>query len=101
MMTHDASNTDHAVSAQAELARWQQLEPVRGWIKRGTVPTAFIVEQLLMLLSRGDDLRYRMLAEPSGRVRARFALSELAHLRALLDGASERSGSVRRGVSRN
>lgn len=24
MMTHDASNTDHAVSAQTELARWQQ-----------------------------------------------------------------------------
>ncbi|MFM2163781.1 MAG: hypothetical protein RL325_218 [Planctomycetota bacterium] len=90
-----------ALVGSGELARWQQLEPVRGWIKRGTVPTAFIVEQLLMLLSRGDDLRYRMLAEPSGRVRARFALSELAHLRALLDGASERSGAVRRGVSRN
>ena len=90
-----------ALVGSGELARWQHLEPIRGWIKRGTVPTAFIVEQLLMLLSRGDELRYRLLAEPSGRVRARFALSELAHLRALLDGAAERGGAVKRGVSQN
>jgi len=84
-----------------ELSRWKLLEPVRGWIKRGNVPTAFIVEQLLMLLSRGDSQRYRLLEEPSGRVRARFALSELAHLRALLEGAAERGVASARGVTGN
>jgi len=90
-----------ALVGSGELARWQQLEPIRGWIKRGTVPTAFIVEQLLMMLSRGDELRYRLLSEPSGRVRARYALSELAHLRTLLDGAAERTSASERGISRN
>ena len=86
---------------RGELGRWQQLEPVRSWIERGGVPTDFILEQLLMMLSRGDDARYRLLEEPSGRIRARFALSELAHLGKLLDGAAVRGAAAQRGVSAN
>lgn len=86
---------------RGELSRWQQLDPVRDWLKRGAVPTDFIVEQLLLMLSRGDELRYQLLAEPSGRVRARYALSELAHLRSLLDGASRRGDHPSRGVTTN
>lgn len=74
---------------------------VRDWIRRGNVPTEFIVEQLLMMLSRGDDARYQLLAEPSGRTRARFALSELTYLANLLDRAAERAAPAGRGISAN
>jgi hypothetical protein len=53
------------------------------------------------MLARGDDARYRLLAEPNGRNRARFALSELAHLRRLLDRAQQAGASGGRGFSAN
>lgn len=90
-----------SILSRGELRRWQQLDPMRSWIERGSVPTDFILEQLLMVLSRGDEARYRMLAEPSGRTRARFALSELAHLSRLIDGAAGRGVAVQRGMSAN
>lgn len=83
------------------LLRMQRLQPVRDWIRSGNVPTKFIMEQLLFMLARGDAQRYEMLAEPSGRARARFALSELAHLGAMLDHAMERAAPSTRGVSPN
>ncbi|RLS24290.1 MAG: hypothetical protein DWH74_03115 [Planctomycetota bacterium] len=87
--------------SRGNLLRMQQLDPVRDWIRRGNVPTEFIVEQLLMMLSRGDDARYQLLAEPSGRTRARFALSELNYLANLLDRAAERAAPAGRGISAN
>ena len=90
-----------ALITEGELARMERLDPVREWIRRGNIPTEFILEQLLIMLARGDDARYRLLAEPNGRNRARFALSELAHLRRLLDRAQQAGASGGRGFSAN
>lgn len=90
-----------AIISRGELGRWQQLDPVRSWLDRRTMPTDFILEQLLNLLSRGDESRYRMLAEPSGRSRARFALSELAHIGRMLDHAAEGGPAAERGFHAN
>jgi Lon protease-like protein len=85
-----------------ELARWPALDAVRMWVRRRNLPTEFIVEQLVaMLSSRDADARYRLLAEPNGRVRARFALSELAYLRRMVGHASTRSTDAERGVIAN
>jgi hypothetical protein len=65
------------------------------------MPTDFILEQLLNLLSRGDESRYRMLAEPNGRSRARFALSELAHIGRMLDHAAAGAPAAERGFHAN
>ena len=87
---------------QSQLRRVQRLETVREWLVRGSVPTEVIIEQLLPLLARGDDMRYQMLAEPSGRERARFVLSELAHLGQQLSRAVERTpAAAMRGVHPN
>jgi Lon protease-like protein len=75
----------------AVLRRMQRLDPVREWIARGSVPTEVIVEQLAYLLSRGDEQRYALLAEQSGRERARFVLSELGFLSTLLGHAADRT----------
>jgi hypothetical protein len=84
------------------LARWSQLDAVRMWVRRRNLPTEFIVEQLVaMLAGRDGDARYRMLAEPNERLRARFALSELAHLQRMVGHAAARSGSCDRGVGAN
>ncbi|MEY5032694.1 MAG: hypothetical protein RL354_1725 [Planctomycetota bacterium] len=84
------------------LARWSQLDAVRMWVKRRNLPTEFIVEQLVaMLAGRDADVRYRMLAEPNGRVRARFALSELAYLQRMVGHAEARSAAGERGVGAN
>ena len=91
-----------ALLAQSQLRRVQRLETVREWLTRGSVPTEVIIEQLLPLLARGDDMRYQLLAEPSGRERARFVLSELAHLGQQLSRAVERTPeTARRGVHLN
>jgi Lon protease-like protein len=91
-----------ALLAQAQLRRVQRLDVIRDWLARSSVPTEVIIEQLLPLLARGDDLRYQMLAEPSGRERARFVLSELAHLGQQLSRAVERTPeSTMRGVHIN
>lgn len=91
-----------SILAQSELRRMQRLDPVREWLARGSVPTEVIIEQLLPLLARGDDARYQMLAEPSGRERGRFVLSELAHLGQQLSRAAERTPpSQSRGIHRN
>lgn len=85
---------NHALSsllAQDQIRRVQRLDHLREWLARGSVPTEVIVEQLLPLLARGDEMRYRLLAEPSGRERGRFVLSELAHLGQQLSRAIERS----------
>jgi hypothetical protein len=85
-----------------ELARLPRLEQVRGWIRQGNVPTDVLVEQLNDFLSRRDEVRYRLLAEPSGRLRARNALSELRHLSDLLAHAEERTASPKsRGITLN
>lgn len=82
-----------------ELARMSRLEQIRGWIRQGNVPTDVLVEQLNDLLARRDEVRYRLLAEPSGRLRARNALSELSHLADLLAHAAERTEpSALRGI---
>jgi len=87
---------------EGALARWSQLDAVRMWVKRRNLPTEFIVEQLVaMLAGRDADARYRMLAEPNGRVRARFALSELAHLQRMVGHAATRSAAGERGVAAN
>lgn len=84
------------------LKRMQRLEPMREWIARGSVPTEVIVEQLAFLLSRGDEQRYALLAQHSGRERARFVLSELAYLAAVLGHASDRTPAApARGVGLN
>lgn len=90
-----------SIITRGELSRWQQLEPVRTWLGRGNMPTDFVVEQLVNLLSRSDEARYRMLAEPSGRSRARFALSELAHIGRMLDHAASRGAAAQRGFTAN
>jgi Lon protease-like protein len=91
-----------ALLAQSQLRRVQRLETVREWLTRGSVPTEVIIEQLLPLLARGDDMRYQLLAEPSGRERARFVLSELAHLGQQLSRAVERTPETAlRGVHLN
>jgi Lon protease-like protein len=91
-----------ALLAQPQLRRVQRLDAVREWLTRGSVPTEVIIEQLLPLLARGDDMRYQLLAEPSGRERARFVLSELAHLGQQLSRAVERTPeSALRGVHIN
>jgi Lon protease-like protein len=91
-----------ALLAQSQLRRVQRLETVREWLTRGSVPTEVIIEQLLPLLARGDDMRYQLLAEPSGRERARFVLSELAHLGQQLSRAVERGPETKtRGVHLN
>jgi len=85
-----------------ELARMPRLEQLRGWIRQGNVPTDVLVEQLNDFLARRDEVRYRLLAEPSGRVRARNALSELEHLANVLRHASERTASsTSRGITLN
>ena len=87
---------------QSQLRRVQRLDTVREWLARGVVPTEVIIEQLLPLLARGDDMRYQMLAEPSGRERARFVLSERAHLGQQLSRAVERTPQPPlRGVNLN
>ncbi len=86
----------------AELARMPRLEQLRGWIRQGNVPTDVLVEQLNDFLARRDEVRYRLLAEPSGRVRARNALSELEHLANVLRHAAERTASsTSRGITLN
>jgi Lon protease-like protein len=91
-----------ALLEQAQLRRVQRLETVREWLARGSVPTEVIVEQLLPLLARGDDLRYQLLAEPSGRERGRFVLSELAYLGQQLARAVGRGPGINgRGVHVN
>ena len=91
-----------ALLAQSQLQRVQRLETVREWLTRGSVPTEVIIEQLLPMLARGDGARYQLLAEPSGRERARFVLSELAHLGQQLSRAVERTPeSALRGVHLN
>jgi Lon protease-like protein len=91
-----------ALLAQSQLRRVQRLETVCEWLARGAIPTEVIIEQLLPLLACGDDMRYQMLAEPSGRERARFVLSELAHLGQQLSRAVERTPeSPLRGVHIN
>lgn len=88
--------------SSGQLRRMHGLDPVRDWIARGKVPTDILVEQLAAILSRGDEQRYALLAEPSGRARARFVLSELSYLSRVLDRASERTpASARRGVNAN
>ena len=90
------------VLGSGQLARMQKFEQLREWIRQGAVPTEVLVEQLSFMLARGDDARYELLAEPSGRVRARFALSELQHLADMLWRASERSPiPAGRGVHSN
>jgi predicted polyphosphate/ATP-dependent NAD kinase len=60
------------------------------------------LEQLLPLLARGDDMRYRLLAEASGRERGRFVLSELAYLGVQMSRAVERTPeSPSRGITLN
>jgi Lon protease-like protein len=78
------------ILSTGEIRRWERLQPVRKWIERGAVPTEVVVEQLVSMLARGDDARYAMLCEPSGRQRARFVLSELAGIAGSLDGARAR-----------
>ena len=91
-----------ALLAQSQLRRVHRLDAVREWLVRGSVPTEVIIEQLLPLLARGDDMRYQPLAEPSGRERARFVPSELAHLGQQLSRAVERTPeSALRGVHLN
>jgi len=88
--------------SQSQLRRVQRLDTVREWLSRGAVPTEVIIEQLLPLLARGDDMRYQMLAESSGRERARFVLSELSHLGLQLERAVGRTpDSGARGVQLN
>ena len=88
--------------SQTHLRRVQRLDAVREWLARGVVPTEVVIEQLLPLLARGDDARYQLLAESSGRERARFVLSELSHLGVQLERAAERSPkSPLRGVQLN
>ena len=85
-----------------QLGRLQGLGPVREWIARGKVPTDIVIEQLAAILSRGDEQRYALLAEPSARARARFVLSELSHMQRLLERASGRTPAPpRRGVNLN
>jgi hypothetical protein len=80
----------------------QKFEQIRGWIRQGNVPTDVLVEQLNDFLSRRDEVRYRLLSEPSGRLRARNALSELSHLSDLLSHAAKRTEpSALRGITVN
>lgn len=78
------------ILSAGEIRRWERLRPVRQWIERGAVPTEVVVEQLVSMLARGDDARYAMLAEASGRQRARFVLGELVAIARSLDGARAR-----------
>jgi Lon protease-like protein len=90
------------VLGTGELKRMQRLDPIREWIARGSVPTEFVVEQLVSILSRGDTRRYSMLAEPSSRRRSSFVLTELSHLSSLLGGAANRGAAPSaRGLTRN
>lgn len=85
-----------------QLRRMQGLDPLREWLKRGSVPTEVVVEHLLSILSRGDAARYGLLAEASPRARSRFVLSELTHVARLLshaDGRGETHPS--RGITLN
>jgi Lon protease-like protein len=85
-----------------QIRRVQRLDHLREWLARGSVPTEVIVEQLLPLLARGDDMRYRLLAEASGRERGRFVLSELAYLGVQMSRAVERTPeSPSRGITLN
>ncbi|MEY3025979.1 MAG: hypothetical protein RL136_188 [Planctomycetota bacterium] len=88
--------------AGGELGRWSRLDAVRAWVKRHNLPTDFIVEQITsMLAGRDQELRYRLLADPSSRSRARFALSELRHLQNMLGHAAAREAKGSRGISPN
>lgn len=90
------------ILSTGELRRMERFGPVRQWLDRGSIPTDVMVEQLVSMLTRGDDARYAMLSEPSSRQRARFVLSELSHLARLLDAAKGRCpASVARGVHSN
>jgi Lon protease-like protein len=91
-----------ALLAHGELARMQRFEQIRNWIRRGSIPTEVLVEQINVMLSRSDDVRYALLAEPSSKARARRALRELTYLRDLIDHAAERTASAsQRGVHDN
>lgn len=83
------------------LRRKPRFDQLRALLERADVPTDLVVEQLLFSLARTDDERYAMLAEPSGRARARFLLSELGHLARLLERASRAPEAAARGVTFN
>ncbi len=63
-----------------ELRRSDAFHQIRDWLAQEKFPAELLLEQIGSLLANGDDQRYRLLAEPSLRERARFILSELATL---------------------
>ena len=85
-----------------ELARSQALLPIRRWLAQEQIPTEMLLEQIGLLLSKGDSERYALLAEPRLRERARHILTELATLDSTTRKAAERTPPMSdRGVSLN
>ncbi|MSR42006.1 MAG: hypothetical protein EXS10_08940 [Phycisphaerales bacterium] len=85
-----------------ELARSQALRPIRRWLTQEQIPTEMLLEQIGLLLAKCDAERYRLLAEPSLRERARLILTELATLDSTTRKAAARTPpATDRGISLN
>ncbi len=85
-----------------ELSRAGAFHQVREWLQQEKVPAELLLEQVGCLLAIDDDQRYRLLAEPSLRERARLILSELATLDSTTRKAAARTQSATdRGIGLN
>jgi uncharacterized protein len=62
------------------LSRMASADAVRQWISREDVPKNALVELVSYALLKDDELRYRLLAEPDARTRAKLLTSELLSL---------------------
>ncbi|MFM1890097.1 MAG: hypothetical protein RLZZ565_854, partial [Planctomycetota bacterium] len=62
------------------LSRMASADAVREWISREDVPTHALVELVSYALLKDDEVRYRLLAEPDARERAKLLTSELLSL---------------------
>lgn len=84
------------------LRRMTSADAVRQWIAREDVPTHALVELVSFALLKDDELRYRMLAEPDARTRAKLLTSELVNLDRLVALAERQGhGSWPKGMSWN
>ena len=73
------------------LSRLNGAEAVLEWIRRKNVPTHALLELVGFTLVNDERLRYRLLAEPDPKRRARIIRRELGHIDRLVEKAGEQS----------
>ena len=79
-----ARTTLRAMLRGPQLRRMSNARTVIDWIQRSEVPTAAVVEIASFALVFDEEMRYRLLAEPSLEARVRLLREELARLACLV-----------------